>query len=161
MKTRVIFLFAITLLLNACGYHIVGYGQEKKTIYIESIRNTSTDLTINNVMEQNITRFMQNYGMLEAPDEADYIAQIVLTQKSITSAIVSSTQEALTSNMQLTYHIVVRDKQGAIKYNRSLTRDQNFATGADIKSYQQSEQGAFDELTKTIFTAFKYEFETS
>lgn len=156
-------MLALLLLVGAgCGYTIAGLdGKGRSTYYIEALRNTSTDMTITRDMRQEITRFFLNNGMLGERDHADYVLIITLTDKTVSASIRSATREALTSDLDITYHIAAEDRAGRVVYDKSISLTQSFTTGTNIQGYNKAEQKAFDDLTTEIFTAFKHEFESS
>lgn len=158
---RIIALLLVLMPLS-CGYHIAGYSDGfKYTYYIEDISNTTSDMTITTDIKRDVTRFFSDYGSLKSYDEAVYVLRINFSNLSSSAPILTKTGETLISNLSLTYAVTAEDKKGRVLYSRSITRSQNFTTGNDVTTFNKNRREAIEELTETILTEFKYDFEAS
>ncbi len=163
---------AVTLLLIlttfACGYQMVGLSGGKTAknninsiyYYLNEIHNNSVDKTITSDMQTYITRFFSDYDSLRPKDNATYELTIALEEYSVTAATVSSSREAVTSNLTLAYSFNVKDKTGKNLYQRTISNSQTFSSGDDtVTDYDSMQAETFASVTDDILSEFKNDFE--
>ena len=157
---KLIVIVGALFMLTSCGYKMAGLdGSDIITYYITGIHNRSDDYTFNTQLSDTITRFFYNYGALRDRDKAQYLIQVVLLTKRVYVSTESDTREALSSELELRYHIYVTNQNGRVVYDRILRRTKAFYTGATITQFNKNSATAFDSATDDIFSGFKYAFE--
>ncbi|MDR0453968.1 MAG: hypothetical protein LBH05_04050 [Deferribacteraceae bacterium] len=156
----------LTILNLACGYQIVGLNASggKKfnqiTYYIEEIYNNTADRTITPDLKQNVTRFFSDYGSLQPKQSATYKLTVSLNEYSITAATLSSSRDAVTSNLTVAYSFNVSDAAGTSLYSKTIARTQNFSAGNSADRYERNLYETFISVTEDLLSEFKNDFES-
>ncbi len=149
-RIKKILLFAVYVLLPACGYQLAGTAQlppHLKTISIPVVDNVSQEPTINRNLTESIRQAFIRDGRLKlVPNakDADLLLNGTLTSYNIRAVGFDANDVATEYWIYLNFDVVVRDQvQNKSHVRQTLKTRWDYRPGSDVINAEAARQAAF------------------
>lgn len=157
-------IISLALFTFSCGYRMAGFddsGSSKYTYYISEVINNHKESDYYNIMDDAIKSYFTRYNALSKKDDADFKLFFTLIKVKTSSAIKSSTEQTVYSDMDAYISIKAIDNSGKTVFKKTMTSSESYETGSNISSNIENRDIAFKTIINNILSDFKYEFENS
>lgn len=143
-------------IVSSCGYSIAGFNNSIPVkYYINVVNNNTIDTYIGDTIQLEAERFFLSYNELSSYKKASYFLDININNLRYINPILSSTDEASSTNISYDITIIVTDVEGKEIYSWTTSISKSFTITQNVYTALQNREQALKESLQDIFTTFR------
>lgn len=147
-------------MLSSCGYKIAGYNTDlpPAKFYINRVQNDTIDTRLGEVVQQKAEQYFLKYGELSSYNNASYFMDIKISDLDYKNAILTATEEAISTEIQYDISIIITNIDGNEIFTWNRLALKSFSVSNDIAISIRNRDTATADALKDALEDFRVQF---
>lgn len=160
MIKKVLLYLIITVMVSSCGYKIAGFNTElpPAKFYINRVKNDTIDTRLGEVVQQKAEQYFLKYGELSSYKNASYFMDIEISDLDYNNAILTATEEAISTEIQYDISIIITNVDGNEIFTWNRTALKSFSVNSDIAISIRNRDTATANALQDALEDFRVQF---